>query len=654
MTNFFYYIAEGYYSAKEENFEDNKKEVERVYSLLMNPINELVALQSLEELLPEETTPQEEAEVIEESQKETEKKFEEDKQPVEIDEFGRPVNYVGSKIAVPAIKVPYAGVPYRIETKIVNGKSEVTFLRDENAESEELLSGSNTLESIKRAFMMNPALAKKGVAIKVYIPTLNELMDDANGFVVTEWSKDKDGVLVNTTIPFSQWMDREDTVTTIDDAGKPVTTVVDKSVGSQRFLEKVPVFMAADINGQRVQMGSAIHELDWWNERNAANFENTPEFREAKKTGDENIIEVARNVAKTRQEALINQARKETLNVRKQIWESTNKEDWNAGTSTLVGMEIKEVTDGLTLRIPSEKPKVSIREANNDLRLGIVLADSRGDIEIAISSKDGKYNTLPPNRIYNPSILKVAKKGYAVTAIPYKEVDGKMMYLIQLVDTGYNGAQSKLKFLFGERQKITNLVRDYLEAFRLNKNSNETKALGAKLKDILDLAGINSDNFFSNPTFNFVRDNLLRYYPESKNGHFKTTFEKDNISGDKANIIVFDEKGNPTVYKPNAESKENSYVQMLKETIFTDHEYIEIRDLTKEDPNATMKVANVQPRIHLEFDKSGVEKRINQNLKEAEEKTKKGRRERKENHFRRNYRRHNRILFNRGTEIYCT
>ncbi len=620
----FYYIADGYYEAKGEKFEDNKEEVEKVYDILMSPINILKDLNDmLLEASKESVTEEKVEEEIEKSQIETENKLEEDKQVSEVDEHGRPVNYIGSKITVPAIKVPYAGVPYKIDTKVVNGVTQVSFIRDENAESEELASGSFTLESIKRAFMMNPALAKKGVPIKVYIPTFNELMDDTNGFVVNEWKKNEFGVLVSETVPFSKWYEREDFIDTIDEVGRKITKKVDKSIGSDRFLEKVPILMFAEINGQRVQMGTAIHDVDWWNERNVSNFKNSPEYQQALRSGDENIIAQANDNARTKQAVIIDKAKKETLLVRKQIWNSTNKEDWNSGTSTLIGMEIKEVTDGLTLRIPAEQPKRSIREANNDLRLGIVLADKNGDIVIAISSKNGEYSTLPNNRIYNPEILKTARKGFAVTAIPYKEEDGKMKYLIQLVDTGYKDAQSKLKYLFEQRRKIASLVNQYIDAFKLNKSSNETKSIAAKLKNIFELAGVDIPNFFEKPSIYEVTNKLLRYYPEVNNGYYKTTFEKDNISGDRANIVVFDESNNPVIYRPNEESNEPSYVQMLKETIYTDHEYIEIRDLTKEDPNATIKVANAQPRIHLGFDNSEVQKKVNQNLKEAEELQKK-------------------------------
>lgn len=43
----FYYIADGYYEAKGEKFEDNREEVERVYDVLMGPINILMDLNNM-------------------------------------------------------------------------------------------------------------------------------------------------------------------------------------------------------------------------------------------------------------------------------------------------------------------------------------------------------------------------------------------------------------------------------------------------------------------------------------------------------------------------------------------------------------------------------------------------------------------------------
>ena len=46
------------------------------------------------------------------------------------------------------------------------------------------------------------------------------------------------GVLESSTMPFSKWMNLEETTSYINDSGNAVTQVVDKSPGSQRFLEK--------------------------------------------------------------------------------------------------------------------------------------------------------------------------------------------------------------------------------------------------------------------------------------------------------------------------------------------------------------------------------------------------------------------------------
>ena len=143
-------------------------------------------------------------ELTEQEKKDAQKRIEEqtkrellkkEGQVIEIDEFGNPVKYKGQKTAAPYVNVPFTGVPYK-NIRMTDPKTgEVThmFVKDEDAISRNLISEAATLEGIKRAFMMDPSLAKKGVPIKAYIPSLNELMDDTNRFVVVIWTKGKDG-----------------------------------------------------------------------------------------------------------------------------------------------------------------------------------------------------------------------------------------------------------------------------------------------------------------------------------------------------------------------------------------------------------------------------------------------------------------------------
>ena len=120
---------------------------------------------------------------------------------------------------------------------------------------------------------MNPNLAKKGAKIKVYIPTLNELLDEGNNHVVVIWKKNSNNVLEKKTISFKEWYELKEYESIVDATNKVIgNKEIDKSPGSKRFLEKVPIFMSTNINGKEVQMGSALHETDWWNERNIANF----------------------------------------------------------------------------------------------------------------------------------------------------------------------------------------------------------------------------------------------------------------------------------------------------------------------------------------------------------------------------------------------
>jgi predicted NAD-dependent protein-ADP-ribosyltransferase YbiA (DUF1768 family) len=630
----YYYIADGYYEAKDQRYSDNREEVEEVYRDIFEPFNALQLIQDNINLVPEtKPTPSEQVEIEKKIDTTIVEKQIEKAQPVKVDKNGRNIYYIGPKIAVPAIKVPFPGNPYNVVyNKTKSGSTEVLFIRDKEAETKEVLSGAAGLEATKRAFMMNPFLAKAGVPIQVYIPPLQELLDDSKGFIVSTWTrKGKDGPLEKGTESFSIWYNREKEKFEKENPGK-------EFIGSDKFLEKVPIFSYVEINGERVQIGSAIHETAWWNELNVADFRNSEDLKAALNSPNEEEREIANLTAKSRQQAVINEGREQTLEVRRIIWNNTNKEDWNDGIGTLVKMKIKEVTDGFSLKIDPKEPKRKIREANNDLRLGIILVDSNKSISVAYDSKNGKERYIPQKYIYNPSVLSGDYVGYAVSLIPYAiHEDGKPMYLVQLVDTGYTNAQETLKYLYDTRGKIRQLNQDYQTA-RARNNIPAMQKLEKQLKDIMTVAGFSEEKintYFKledkDARYKILRDNLLRFYPkETEQGNLKTSFEKDNISGDIANIVVFDEQGNPKVYKPNPESQESSYVQMLKETIYTQNDYIEIRDLRKEDPNATIKIANAQPRVHLVFDEEVTTEKLEFKRKELEQRQQEEAEEKKE------------------------
>ena len=400
------------------------------------------------------------------------------------------------------------------------------------------------------------------------------------------------------------------------------------------------MFMSAEINGQEVQMGSVLHETDWWNERNVADFKDSDIYKEAlNRYADkrsEEAIKEANNAAQTKQDAVIKEGRKQTFEARKQIWESS-KETWESGERTEVGMTISEVSDGLTLRIKEDRPKRSIREANNDLMIGLVL-ERDGESQFVISSDEGgSYDVLPKSRIYNSSILdETAKPGFALTAIPFKtDDDGNMMYLLQMVDTGYSAAQQSLNYLHQQELKIKGIIEEYQRAFLKDKNSTETQKLRTQLESIFDTAksknhkgALNAPGRvgYGSPLEKFAFQNLFRNYPRknTKTGNLSASFNKDNISGKVSEIVVLDENGKPSVYKPNPDSNDNSVVQMLKENIYTDHDYIEIRDLQNQDPNATKKVANAQPRVKIEFNNEITQRQSDAKIKEAERLQKEG------------------------------
>ena len=601
VEKLYYYLADGFYSAKNQDYKNNKEEINKVYQEIFRPYNNLKIIQnSLNLLDSEEITPEQQEKKENESTVDTVNDIEEKSQSVEVDDNGRPVHYIGPKIAVPAIKVPYSGNPYTVVKKITDGKLEVHLVRDKEAESKEIIGVDYSPEAIKRAFMMNPHLAKKGTPLQVYIPTLDELLDDNNGFVVSDWKRDKDGSLSKFVIPFSTWYNREKAVFEKQNPGQ-------EFVGSKRWIEKVPIFTIVKINGERIRMGSAIHETDWWNEANVADFTKSNDLIGIiSNTQNTEAREEALLIAKARQRAVIEEGAEQTRKVREIIWELTNKEDWNNGDYTLIGMKITNVTDGFSLKLPSDEPKRSIREANNYLELGLILSTPDG-FAVASKSENGNVRYIPNRLIFNPAILNSNYNGYAVSIIPYAYNDNnEEMYLVQLIDTGYEKAQDKLKYLAESKLKIRDLSNRYEKSFKEDKSSKETQNLREQLSNILNLAGLSENkikSYLDKPNFQEIENSLLRFYPKQlKNGNYKASFEKDNISGDIANIVVLDKDNNPSIYKPNADSTEPSYVQMLKEVIYTNNDYIEIRDLRKEDPTATIKIANAQPRIHIDFD----------------------------------------------------
>ena len=274
-------------------------------------------------------------------------------------------------------------------------------------------------------------------------------------------------------------------------------------------------------------------------------------------------------------------------------------------------MEITAVTDGPTNRLKRGQPKKNIQEsAHKDLMVGVVVKGDKG-LDFAYTSKDGAYSIIPSGLIHNPGLLEgTAKLGYVVTAIPFKlNENGDMTFLLQMVDNGYSAAQKKLSELHGIRNQIEQTYYKYRNEVLKDANSTETKKLRNILRGIFEKSGVRSfENILANPPKDgkFLFDKILKHYPMTGTNkanptavHYQMAVNVDNLSGDQANIIYFDNNGEAQIYKPFPESSDSSYVQTIKENIYTDHTYAEIRDLSVSDPqapNATKFVADIQPR----------------------------------------------------------
>ena len=346
----FYYLSNGFYEAKGQNLEDaeNKNEAKELYRLLFVVPKRLARIQGY--LNSREIS--EELPVTEEEKKEEEEKFEavtetELKEKtgdvVGVDENGLPVKYRGDRIAKASIKVPFMGIFYKVI--LVDG--EYVFERDFEAEAEWALKATAD-ELNRRAFLLNPETAREGVKLKVYIPTGEKLMNSK----VVKWVKMPDGFLHNQIITFREWLDIEEFEDVIDMDGNlvldsdsnPKKIKVDKSEGSQAWIEKVPVLMRGNIHGQELELGNALHEVDWWSERNVADF---LKFKDLSKMSEsEKTTTIAE--ARLQQQATINEGKELTRGMRSKVWD-TVKDSFKQQEEPVIEFSIKNVTNGRSL-----------------------------------------------------------------------------------------------------------------------------------------------------------------------------------------------------------------------------------------------------------------------------------------------------------------
>ena len=616
----FYYFANGYFEAKGQSLQDeeNNKEAKELYNGLFAAPKRIAATQAILMAIKEgfSTTPQtEEQKKIEEQKAEAiteEAVTNSSGDVVGVDESGRPVKYRGDKIATASIKIPFMGVFYKVSLE--NG--EYVFDRDFEAEAQWALTATAD-EINRRAFLLNPKTAREGVKFKVYIPTGEKLMNSK----VIHWVRQADGFIHNQIITFGEWLKLDEYVEDVDMDGNLILNTdgskklkkLDKSEGSQIWLDKIPILMRGEVNGQELELGNAIHEVEWWNERNVSDF---LKFKDLAKMS-EREKSVAMAEAKTNQNRVISEGRELTRTMRAKIWNSV-KEGFQAQEEPVIEMAVRKVTAGRSLKIDETQPKRSLTEANKGLKISIVFSNSKSSTGFGLikSYKNGTPVFYEDNELVNPEDAKSPdNNGKAFTVIPYKyTTEGKPVYLVQQVDTAFyknedgvdTQAQQRLRALYAVKQILYNKIASYAN----NTKNTPDGVLGKELAEIFSVAGISDIGsvFLKNKDIDFIKKFFLIFYPEKENAikgrkeFYKAQVEKEGLTDKVADIVVFDSNGKPMKYQSeDAEKGDSSYIQMLKDTLYTENDYLEIKDITTDEEGATLKVADVQPRIEIGF-----------------------------------------------------
>ena len=595
----FYYIANGYFEAKNQSLQDeeNNKEAKDLYNVLFAAPKRLAAKQAFLNAAKKgfSTIPQtEEQKVIEEQKAEaiTEEAVTDSfGDVVGVDESGRPVKYRGDKIATASIKIPFMGVFYKVSLE--NG--EYVFDRDFEAEAQWALTA--TVDEInRRAFLLNPKTAREGVKFKAYIPTGEKLMNSK----VIHWIRQADGFMHNQIITFGEWLKLDEYVEDVDMDGNLILNTdgskklrkLDKSEGSQIWLDKVPILMRGEVNGQELELGNAIHEVEWWNERNVSDFLKFKDL--AKMSEREKNVAIAE--AKTNQNRVINEGKQLTRGMRAKIWNSV-KEGFQAQEEPVVEMAVRKVTAGRSLKIDETQPKRSLTEANKGLKISIVFSNSKSPTGFGLikSYKNGIPVFYEDNELVNPEFANLPENnGKAFTVIPYKyTAEGKPIYLVQQVDTAFykneagvdTQAQQRLRALYAVKQTIYNKIAAYAN----NTENTPDSVLGKELAEIFSVAGISDigNVFLKNKDIKFIDKYFLKFYPEKENAikgrkeFYKAQVEIEGLTDKVADIVVFDSNGKPVKYQSeDAEKVDSSYIQMLKDTLYTENDYLEIKDIT--------------------------------------------------------------------------
>lgn len=506
--------------------------------------------------------------------------------PTGVGEERKPIVYAGRRTAAPYLKIPFSGRAYETSAEIdENGTIVIHKTDDFEAQFDRELSiesGENREYAEKLAFVLNPDLAAQGAEVRVYIPTGEKL--NSSKVVVWDWS----------TIPANK---------TVMSFGEWLAINKDVKEGDEKWLSKVPVLMEVKIGDSWVPVDTAFHEVDWWNEQNVVDL---PKDRKLQEEFSEVDLGVAR-------ESIIESGKRLTLEARKRVWEEGGRTD-----GKYVYMEVSKVTPGISLTIPKNQMARPISEVNNALEIvPFIQVLDNGEGFPKEYDPDGKVTSwYSAEEIYNFDSIQGGHEGNsnvgkAFSLIPYhrEKKDGPVTYLAQFIITNSPSSQKAFKQIAEAKWEIWNLIKTLSNTTDTKKKEDAVK----KLTEIFELAGVPKnkiEKFSKDQTTSFAQSLFEEYlepmYPVKigNSGVFRANvakqFLKNGIKG-SGKLVVLSQDGKFELYESqNPFPGDSPYVQMLKDTITTNHDYAEIPVLGTDKKK---KVADIQPRIELSFTK---------------------------------------------------
>lgn len=472
-------------------------------------------------------------EEVKKQDEETNSIIQEDTKPVGYNQNNSPIKYLGRKIAVPVNKLPFLGIKYRAVYNQLDGS--VTYVNDEKGEL-------NTEGMTNLDIVLNPDLLVAGRKFTLEIP------DNYKERTVSDWKLNEFDVLVQNTMTMGEWMEKNNV-----------------TEGSQEWIDKVPMDMITD----GVNVGSGVHDVSWWNQRNVADFiEATTE--DGDKLSPEQAIQKQRSV--------INEGREMTRNIRRNAFNGNNE------------MVITEREEGHTLSTPDGTLN-SVGEANPKAQLAIFSPQG------FIINKGDNGNEYSKLNIINMN--SIADKGHVFMisriGTEFKNGKNEPTYVAHKLHTNHD--QGSLNELSKSRQRM------YLAADILNNIGKYATPTQEQLSwaesvrnQVKAMTGVSIDNIsMEGGQVQYIGlGKLKQLYPlpaKDKSGLMLLP-QLNNIEKQKLPIIHAD--GSVTNYKSKTGE---GYKAMLMDNLHTQKKFYTIQD---QEGNA-MQVLDIQPRIKFDL-----------------------------------------------------